>query len=121
MESIDRLLGGEPVGRKALAAAGELKNIDWTIRTRDGSRRCLLISVRRVDIQGRTIMYTFRDVTELKLTEEKLKANMAKLRQMNELMMGREHRTMELKGEVNAMLKELGRKRKYTVTRPPKP
>jgi PAS domain S-box-containing protein len=121
MVSIDRLLGGEPVGRKALAAAGGLKNIDWTIRTRDGRRRCLLISVKRVNIQGGTSLYTCRDVTELKLTEEKLKANMAKLRQMNELMMGREYRTMELKGEINELLKELGREDKYAVTRPPKP
>ncbi len=54
-----------------------------------------------------------RDVTERKRTEQDLEAKMKQLAKLNEIMLTREIRVVEMKEEVNTLLKELGRKPKY--------
>ncbi|MFA7124096.1 MAG: PAS domain S-box protein [Candidatus Delongbacteria bacterium] len=53
------------------------------------------------------------DITEKKLAEFDLKKKIAELEDMNTLMLGRELRMIELKKEVNKLLKELGKDEKY--------
>ncbi len=56
------------------------------------------------------------DITERKRAEEELKATLQEVAHFNRLMMTREERVMELKKEVNDLLKEMGRERTYETT-----
>lgn len=53
------------------------------------------------------------DITARKLAEEALEKKIAEIRSRNELMLGREERILEIKCEVNQLLVELGREKKY--------
>lgn len=69
------------------------------------------------DTQGRTVK-TFganQDITERKRLEEKLKERMGDLERLNQLFMGREHRMVELKREVNALCEQQGQRKRYDV------
>jgi PAS domain S-box-containing protein len=55
-----------------LAARGEIQNVEREVTVKDGSRRNLLIHLKRVSICGGTVLCTCRDVTELKATERQL-------------------------------------------------
>jgi len=65
--------------------------------------------------EGETIgtIDVFRNITERKRAEEKLGKHMKELEHFNELTVGRELRMVELKKEINALLRELGREEKY--------
>jgi PAS domain S-box-containing protein len=58
-----------------LAAAGEIRNVERQITTRAGARLTLLVHLKRVSIQGGTVLYACRDVTERKRAEEALRQN----------------------------------------------
>lgn len=62
-----------------------------------------------------TVYFTaiIRDITKRKQTETALSREKEALAQMNQAMMGREARILELKHEVNDLLKELGRPPQY--------
>lgn len=62
------------------------------------------------------VLDVWRDVTEQNLGEERLKRTLEDMERFNQLMRGRERRTLELKGEVNCLLEELGRQIKYQTT-----
>jgi len=69
------------------------------------------------DNQGRTVK-TYganQDITERKRIEEKLKERMGDLERLNQLFMGREHRMVELKREVNALCEQQGQRKRYEV------
>jgi len=53
------------------------------------------------------------DITERKIFEYNLKKKIDEIARMNKLMTGREMRIIEMKKEVNKLLKELGREEKY--------
>ena len=59
------------------------------------------------------LLSVFIDITERKLAEEELKERTEMLERINRLTMGRENRMIELKQEVNELLRELGREKKY--------
>ncbi len=58
----------------------------------------------------------WRDVTEQNQAEERLKRTLEDMERFNQLMRGRERRTLELKAEINRLLEELGRQVKYQTT-----
>jgi PAS domain S-box-containing protein len=70
------------------------------------------------DENGRAVgvLGVWRDVTEQNHAEERLKRTLEDMERFNQLMRGRERRTLELKAEINALLKELGKPRKYRTT-----
>ena len=72
MKNIRRLLGENIYEREKLFLQGEIVNIERKILNRDGKERVLLVNVKKVDIQGGTVLYTCRDITGRKSAEEKL-------------------------------------------------
>ena len=57
----------------------------------------------------------FRDITVRKRNEEELKLRMEELERFNRLVTGREERMIQLKKEINELLEEMGREKKYKV------
>ena len=55
------------------------------------------------------------DITERRRAEERLKEEKTQVENMNQIMMDREGRILEMKLEVNELLKEMGRAAKYSV------
>jgi C4-dicarboxylate-specific signal transduction histidine kinase len=74
MTRISRLLGENLFDGAELAARGEIKNIEREITAKSGEQRFVLIQIKKVSIQGSTVLYTCRDVTELRHVEEELRA-----------------------------------------------
>jgi PAS domain S-box-containing protein len=63
------------------------------------------------------ILGVWRDVTKQRNAEERLKRTLDDMERFNQLMRGRERRTLELKAEVNDLLLDLGLQTKYkTIT-----
>ena len=58
-------------------------------------------------------VHVTRDITERKRAEEKLEKHTEEIERLNKFMVGRELNMVELKKEINALLKELGRESKY--------
>jgi len=57
------------------------------------------------------------DITELKRIETELQLKFDELERFNNVTVGRELRMIELKAEVNALLKAAGQSEKYTIFR----
>ncbi len=70
------------------------------------------------DDEGRVagVLGIWRDVTEQNQAEERLRRTLEDMERFNELMRGRERRTLELKGEINELLQQIGKKHKYRTT-----
>lgn len=60
------------------------------------------------------IEYAF-DITERKQAEQALKQKLEEIEKFNNMMMGREKRVIELKKEVDKILKESGKSPKYNI------
>jgi PAS domain S-box-containing protein len=85
MTRISRLLGENLFDRGELEAQGEIKNIEREVASKAGERRSLLIHLKRVSIQGSTVLYTCRDVTERRHVEEELRAARLELAHVSRL------------------------------------
>ena len=59
------------------------------------------------------VQVIFRDITRRKRAEETLKSEKARLEGLQDLLRAHEARLLELEREVNALLQELGRSKKY--------
>ncbi|MDH3981510.1 MAG: PAS domain S-box protein [Kiritimatiellaceae bacterium] len=70
------------------------------------------------DDTGRAVgvLGVWRDVTEQIRAEDRLKRTLEDMERFNQLMRGRERRTLELKAEINTLLKQLGKPKKYRTT-----
>jgi protein-histidine pros-kinase len=83
-------------------------------RRKDGTEFPVDIALGPVQLDGTLlILAVVRDMTERKQIETALKREMDAVQKMNQTMMGREERVLELKRQVNALLKELGRPPQY--------
>jgi PAS domain S-box-containing protein len=74
MGRIDRLLGDRLADPAELKALGEIRNLERHVTTRTGERRTLLVHLKAVSIQGGTILYTCRDITDRRQVEHALRA-----------------------------------------------
>lgn len=70
---ISHLLGDDLFEREELDLLGEIHNLERTIVDKNGNPRTLLVSVKQVAIEGGTLLYTCRDITERKQAEEALR------------------------------------------------
>jgi PAS domain S-box-containing protein len=88
---IGALLGEDLFDRRQLAQRGELRNIERDITAKHG-QRTVLIHVKAVSIQGGTVLYCCRDVTDLRHAEEEVRslrselAHVARLALIGQLM-----------------------------------
>src|SRR5215510_14506321 len=71
---ISRLLGDDLFDLAELKAKGEIRNVEREITAKSGEQRTVLIHVKCVAIKGATVLYTCRDITELKHAERDLSA-----------------------------------------------
>lgn len=74
MSKIGRLLGEGLFDLVDLVAEGEIRNVEREVAAKSGERRTVLIHLKGVSIMGGTVLYTCRDVTELKQAEKELAA-----------------------------------------------
>lgn len=70
---ISVLLGDDLFEAEELELFGEIHNLERTILDKTGNPRTLLVSVKQVAIEGGTLLYTCRDITERKQAEEALR------------------------------------------------
>ena len=63
---ITHLLGKNLFLPEALAAAGEMRNIEREVTAKSGTVHTLLVSVKRVSIRDGTLLYVCRDITDLR-------------------------------------------------------
>lgn len=81
-----------------------------------GQREVSKIPLHNEEGQAVGILGVWRDVTKQNLAEDRLKRTLEDMERFNQLMRGRELRTLELKAEINHLLKELGRQIKYQTS-----
>ncbi len=81
-----------------------------------GWREISKIPLRDEDQSAVGILGVWRDITEKKQSEERLKRTLEDMERFNQLMRGRERRTLELKGEINQLLEQLNQPIKYQTT-----
>ena len=84
---------------------------EWTYLRKDGSSLPVLLSVTALsDVNGTISGYLgiATDLSERKLTEERLRTTLSEVGLLNRVMMDREQRVLELKHEINAMCLSAG-------------
>ena len=86
-------------------------------RRKDGSEFPVDIAIGPFEAAGNGpfVLAVIRDMTERKRIEETLRKDKDALERDMKIMMDREGRVVELKQEINALLQELGRPKKYTA------
>jgi len=68
--NIGNLLGDRLVTPERLRARGEISNIEWAITDKTGQHHHLLVTVKAVSIKDGTMLYTCRDITPRKQTQQ---------------------------------------------------
>ncbi|BCB26832.1 hypothetical protein SKTS_17180 [Sulfurimicrobium lacus] len=105
----------------ALAADHPSANQEWITFADDG-RRVLLETTKTpmhaVDGQLIGVLGIGRDITEIKLHEARLTEQLEELRRWHEATLGRETRVLELKREVNELLRRAGEAPRYGSVEP---
>ena len=81
-----------------------------------GWREMSFIPLRDENEQAAGVLGVWRDVSEKNRAEIRLKRTLEDMERFNQLMRGRERRTLELKAEINQLLKRLGQEPKYETT-----
>jgi PAS domain S-box-containing protein len=79
MGSIAQLLGQNLFSLTNLISLGELRNIEREITAKSGLQRTVLIQIKRVSIKNGTVLFTCRDITELRQAEKALAATRLEL------------------------------------------
>jgi PAS domain S-box-containing protein len=72
-----------------------------------------LVPLKNAQGEVRSVLGISRDISKIKQTEKKLQNQLDELRRWQEVMIDREGRMIELKKEVNSLLRELGKTEKY--------
>ncbi len=81
-----------------------------------GWREISLIPLMDGNERASGVLGIWRDVSEKNQAENRLKRTLEDMERFNQLMRGRERRTLELKAEINQLLKLLGQAPKYETT-----
>lgn len=104
-----KILQGEidKYGRKVFEGLNQRK---------DGTKVPVEISVAKINTsQGIRFISIVRDIGERKRIEQELREQIDMLERFNDVTVGRELKMIELKKEINALLEESGREKKYRI------
>jgi len=107
----------EMAGPRAMTEKRMVKDVEMGVKRPDGTTSWINVSAaplknRAGELTG--VVASFVDITARKRVEEELQDTLSETKRVNRLMQGRETRIRELKEEVNALLRELGRDPLYT-------
>jgi len=93
---------------------GETVHWEWDFGRSDRTYDLIETPLKNIDgtISKLTI---FRDITERKRAEEKLEKKIEELRRFNEMTVERELKMVELKKEINSLLRGLGKEPRYRI------
>ena len=80
LENISQFLGDHLFRWQDLEHSGEISNIEREIIDKAGRRRTLLINIKQVSIRRGTLLYSCRDISDRKQTEQALQARDHQLR-----------------------------------------
>ncbi len=69
---LEPFLGANLFDPEELTARGEIQNVEREVTIKGGARRTVLLNLKRVAIQGGTVLCSCRDVTALKEAERQL-------------------------------------------------
>lgn len=84
IENIEKLMGDRLLfDANELQRSGEIRNIEHIICDKSGVTHNLLVNVKRVSINGGTILYSCRDITERKMAEKALHESQQRLRHLS--------------------------------------
>ena len=104
---------------KAIAAGKPVIKEEWITFADDGHRAFLETTKTPIyDSSGKLlgVLGIGHDITQRKQAEEKIHSQLAELRRWYDITLDREGRVMELKQEVNELLKQRGEPVKYEST-----
>jgi len=91
-------------------------NHDRILLNAEGKEIPILKTVVKIDIKGNPyLLESFIDLTERKKIEKALQQKLEELEQFSTLAVGREEKMIELKEEVNHLLKQLSKEAKYEI------
>lgn len=97
-----------------LRAQGQDERTEGLVQRSNGSNVPVLKTVVPILLRNRpSLLVCFVDITEQKAAEEKVNQSIQDLSRFNRSMIGREERILDLKREVNGLLRELGRTIRY--------
>ena len=102
--------------RKALEK-GKMEVFDYELPIKNKGLR--VFEARLVASGPNEVTAISRDITERKKAEETFQKKIQELEYFNNLMINRELKMIELKKEVNSLLKMMGEKEKYVIHEPP--
>lgn len=83
-DHVRELLGSVAIDRKKLDESGAITNIEVVLATEGRGVLRLLVDVKRVQIQGGTMLFTCRDVTDFVTVESTLERTLAELRELKD-------------------------------------
>ncbi|NQV50096.1 MAG: PAS domain S-box protein [Candidatus Marinimicrobia bacterium] len=97
---------------------GEIRDKELQLKRKDGSKIDVSLNVSAVIDRSGTVLHSissWRDITERKQAVDELKKKMAEMQRFHNLIVDREFAMIELKKEVNELLKKSGADEKYTI------
>jgi len=101
---------------KKCVEQGFIRNLEIDYVDKDGKITPIEINAKVVEIEeGIRIISLCRDITERKQAEEQLQERLQELEIYYKATIGREGRIIELKQQVNELLVQLGKEKKYDV------
>jgi PAS domain S-box-containing protein len=114
---------GEPPNSQAEAVAWQEQarccgpqSFEWLAKRKTGTLFWAEVSIRFTTLgAAERMVVTVRDISERKQAEEALKEKYTELERFNKVTVGREVRMIELKREINALLKAAGQPDKYRI------
>lgn len=98
----------------ATAVRNGSDQFEWMHRRSDGVDFPAEVLLTALELDGRPVIQgSVRDITERRHAEAKIARQLKELSRWYDAMQGREMRTIELKREVNELLKQAGQPQRY--------